>query len=1079
MFKFIWNSWWRNKEKFILLMIGVLIISVGLSFLVGVSQANNGTIVDALQKRWKSSYDIVVRPPESRSVTEDMKLLEPNFMSGIDGGISMEQYEEIKAMSDIDVAAPIAMIGNYNNEISLGKMTIKEPGVYRMKRTEKDHTGAGEESFSSNFYFTVGAWAPSGTGREYGTGIFSGVLNYETQIMMAAIDPEAESRLVGIDQAVIKGENSRFFQTGDHAEVYDLGDGVIENHVPVLISSKSFLDGEVTYTAEKLDLPFNTSEQAKTMEKVAKEGGEAYLEKQTGTAVASETFTTGQVQQKTLQRIMNPGQNVKGAALEGAASGWMGYKPTPVNYRPVTSPFGERWPFAYEVKPFIQPQDSQFYLSQTYRPVKLFSEDIMDWPRVKPNFIGVFDPQKLNLSKDPLTELPMETYFPSKAQWVLDENQKPVNPPVTMKPVNNPYGFLTKPPLILTTLDAAEKILGDKPIAAIRVKVKGVASLDEASQNLLKKTAEKIEKETGLETDITLGSSPQPALTHIPGLEGKEALGWIEQPWIKIGSSFAIFKEAKAGLSAVIGSVILVAIVYVFSSNLMMMYARKKEFAVLLSLGWRPGQLSKLLFLESTILGLIVSVISWLILGWITITNDLKTDAVRVLLIGFFGLLIYWLGTIIPSLAVRRIKPYESMKAGEISNQKRYVKTDHLAGMSLNYMLARWKRSLLAIASIAVPSAMFMFFIFITFRLRGVMYTTWLGQYVAVEIGVMQYVAMGIAFLIAILTTVEIIWQNVVERQPELAVMKAIGWRNGTIRKMILLEGAINGLAAGVIGFILALFAIRQVYGQVPGAELPILSLTILLPVLAGMISAVFPAQKAVGIQPYQALSGGVQNSKKTEKQFKIIFSGAGVLLATGVILLLASAIPSAQPSNETAVSAPAAEGTKGAAIKTYHANNKKEETPDKKENKKNAFSTTISGAGYIIKPGATHGNDPYLTIGAKTASPDRLSVKKKEAELITLPVTVETKNADSGTQVFYPQGYTMLDSQGNIYEPVDVTILEKKNLVSTRLKSPGMAKVLVTFEVPKKAEKLILSPKELFLARNVVVEVKGKIIDK
>ncbi len=60
MLKFIWNSWWRNKERFILLLVGVLIVSTGLSYLIGTTQANNGTVVDELQKRWGSSYDIVV-----------------------------------------------------------------------------------------------------------------------------------------------------------------------------------------------------------------------------------------------------------------------------------------------------------------------------------------------------------------------------------------------------------------------------------------------------------------------------------------------------------------------------------------------------------------------------------------------------------------------------------------------------------------------------------------------------------------------------------------------------------------------------------------------------------------------------------------------------------------------------------------------------------------------------------------------------------------------------------------------------------------------------------------------------------
>lgn len=59
-------------------------------------------------------------------------------------------------------------------------------------------------------------------------------------------------------------------------------------------------------------------------------------------------------------------------------------------------------------------------------------------------------------------------------------------------------------------------------------------------------------------------------------------------------------------------SVIAVAIVYVWSSGIVNLLAKRKEFAVLLSIGWRPSQLNHLLFIESSIVGLVVAFISWI-----------------------------------------------------------------------------------------------------------------------------------------------------------------------------------------------------------------------------------------------------------------------------------------------------------------------------------------------------------------------------------------------------------------------------------------------------------------------------------
>ena len=94
-----------------------------------------------------------MRPPDTRSVTEELNLLEPNYQSGLSSGITMEQYEKIKTMEDIDVAAPIAMIGFMNNAIEMNTLTISEPGVYRLKITDETDTGAGIRKDGGDTYY--------------------------------------------------------------------------------------------------------------------------------------------------------------------------------------------------------------------------------------------------------------------------------------------------------------------------------------------------------------------------------------------------------------------------------------------------------------------------------------------------------------------------------------------------------------------------------------------------------------------------------------------------------------------------------------------------------------------------------------------------------------------------------------------------------------------------------------------------------------------------------------------------------------------------------------------------------------
>ncbi|MEW8976325.1 MAG: FtsX-like permease family protein, partial [Exiguobacterium sp.] len=426
----------------------------------------------------------------------------------------------------------------------------------------------------------------------------------------------------------------------------------------------------------------------------------------------------------------------------------------------------------------------------------------------------------------------------------------------------------------------------DKAISAIRVNVKGVETMNATSEKKLKAVAQEIEDKTGLITDVTLGSSPQLALTYLPGLKGESALGWIQQPWIKLGSSMAIFQEAKVGMSGIIASVIAVALVYVFSSNIILLYARKKEFAILLSLGWRPRQLSKLLFLEATLLGTLVALISWTILGSFWLTTDHPIALSRIILIGLAGLLIYWGGTLVPMTLIRRIQPFESMRSGEVSKGRRFVRAQSVLGMSINQLATYWQRTILSTIAIALPTSLFIFFLFITFRLKGVLYATWLGEYVALEVGTMHYVAMGVALLIAILTTTEIMWQNVNERKSQLAVLKATGWRNGQIRTLVLSEGLMTGLFAGIIGLLIALAMIGFVYNQFPTGELGFLSIMLLIPAITGVLGALLPAQRAVSITPNAAIGSVATNTKATERRFRLALSAVGGALVVGVASL-------------------------------------------------------------------------------------------------------------------------------------------------------------------------------------------------
>ncbi|MCT4784785.1 FtsX-like permease family protein [Exiguobacterium aestuarii] len=1060
MLKFIWNSWWRNKERFILLLVGVLIVSTGLSYLVGLTESNKGTVVSELEKRWKSSYHLVVRPHGTRSVTEELDLLEPNYMSGLDGGITLEQYEQIKQIEDIEVAAPIAMIGSHDYFEDVGEFDISKPVVYRVLFSEETNTGATVEVEESSTYF-LGGWRPTDADPNYGLsptmpgGKF--VPAYGSSFMIAGVDPEAEAALVGLDKAIIEKEGiSRYFEQSGEIEVQD---GI--THIPVLMSSKMFVDATMEYRLEEVELPFESLDTTEIADKVREAGGETFLDTLPGKETSRlDKISTKEVHQKLIQSFMD-GQGFS-FANESNGFEFLAFRPSSLDYEPVKSPFSDRWPFAYQVKPYEVPEDSIYPYKQMYRPLSTFGETSATWPKVKLNYIGVFDPGKLDMARDPLTDLPMETYFPAKADWVIDADDEPVNPVKEMLPVNNDRGFLTRPPLVLTTLEAAAAILGDEPISAIRVNVSGVNELNEESEAKLQAIAKEIEEKTGLITDVTLGSSPQMALTYLPGLQEGEALGWVQQPWVRLGSSFTIFEETKMGMGGVIASVILVAILYVFTSNVIMLYARKKEFAVLLSLGWGPRQLSRLLLMEALLLGGVVALIAWSILGAFLLAGETATTGIRVILIGFGGLGIYVMGSLVPMMMIRRIKPYEALRSGATTRGLRLVRAEGVIGMAFNQLVTQWKRTLLTLLAIAVPTSLFMFFLFVSVRLQGVMFTSLLGEYVALEVGTMHYVAMGVSLLIAVLTTTEVMWQNINERRSEIAILKATGWRSSNIRGLVLLEGGLLGLMAGVIGLIVAGILVWNVYGSLPLTEVLFLTATLLVPIITGLGGALLPAQMAVNVMPYQAMRGTQVNTKRTERRFKWVLGTVAGGLGAAVLTLFFFALPDGAGPDQSRETQEVVEGTSGEKIEDLDSGQSKHTEAESVSSSNDAIEDRGQKAYRYYEAGDPAYEDEYITIGDPVEPPQDTPSPSEGNKLVSIPLTAdvffEDKNYEGGTFKFAPQGYPLLDQKGDEYKQVSHTVVEQGGWENKAyLRVPSVTKLILTYEVPKETERVAL----------------------
>lgn len=122
-------------HRFALLVIGLAVVHAAV-YLLGATTLTAAVTADQdLSRYWRTTYDILVRPPASRSPIETaFGLVQANHLSGLSGGIAFEQYAMIKTLPGVEVAAPIAMLGFIPPERMVFAVfdRLTTPGAYKI-----------------------------------------------------------------------------------------------------------------------------------------------------------------------------------------------------------------------------------------------------------------------------------------------------------------------------------------------------------------------------------------------------------------------------------------------------------------------------------------------------------------------------------------------------------------------------------------------------------------------------------------------------------------------------------------------------------------------------------------------------------------------------------------------------------------------------------------------------------------------------------------------------------------------------------------------------------------------------------
>ena len=820
-----WSQVRFRPARTLALVIGVLVAAAAFTVLTAASRTVQARTVGTVAANFRPAYDILVRPKGARTALESKTgTVQPDFLSGIYGGITMAQWHQIERIPGVQVAAPIAMVGYAQLNASTfvpvpaaalagsgrqlyristtyvsdnGASRVTQPPAYlyvtplRLRggnnTTATDGTGPGCTLYAGS---TVSAKAnPFGTAAQSYTSCWSRVNQYDLPpgpgghsragyyvewnipVLIAAIDPDAEARLDGLDKALVSGHYLKEKQ-GDAGPT-----------LPILASSDSGMNEYAQTTVQRLTAPSRMPDM-----------NAAWASAQASAPGRTAATARTTAQQGYILVLTGHGPSLELTNRQGTFIGipFSGYWSVgPLHYqrttagaltpRQVVNP-SSVWYIGGGYAAAMDDEDSQYRTvtshlkpgAENFAPGQVF-------PFIK--VTGLFDPARIT-SFSRLSQVPLADYQPVAVAPATAASRQALHGS-DLLPSQNLGGLVSQPVNLITTFSALPVLQNTDfftgvhaadPISAIRVKVAGVTGAGALARERISAVAAQIAQRTGLDVDIVAGSSPSPRTIDLPaGRFGQPPLT-LSENWVKKGVAVAILNAVDKTSVTLFTLILVVCVLFVGNAATAAVRGRRRELGVLAAVGWRRSRLFATVLGELAGIGLAAGLLAAATALPVSAALGLDVSPGRALLAVPVAMAVAVVAGLTPAWLAARADPVSSVRPPVLAVRRAHQPRGITSLAVLN--VARTPgRTLIGVASLAVGIAALTLLTAVTFAFRGVVVGSLLGNAIAVQVRGVNYVAAGATAALGVLAVADVVFLNITERAAELATMRSFGWQ--------------------------------------------------------------------------------------------------------------------------------------------------------------------------------------------------------------------------------------------------------------------------------------------------------------
>ncbi|HYZ77977.1 MAG TPA: FtsX-like permease family protein [Gaiellaceae bacterium] len=706
-------------------------------------------------------------------------------------------------------------------------------------------------------------------------------------ILLAAIDPVQEERLLHLDRAVVSG---RALEPKDRDFVSQIG-GFGHRFVPVMVSRRNYVRETLDVAVERLrihrpkDVPglltagicevrYLPCPAGQTRKAPAgwPRGTTAYsfLTGARGTVVghAAVPIATG------YRGLLFGGRVVRGFTTNDSPNFWTVSATT---YRRLAG--GALQPLTTTNR--LQAYSNPVYAATGFVGVPADNRDVQfrrltNHPgsaqilagnvAARPTFaiVGRYDPAKLP-GFSPLSKVPLETYYPPLLEPRGAESTRILHGQ-PLAPTQNLADYIQQPPLMLTTIRAlgafthrrsfvgSPPLDAKAPISVIRVRVSGATGPDARSEARIRSVALRIHNRTGLDVDITAGSSPHPLTIRLPrGKFGRPALT-LSEGWVKKGVSVAFLNGVGRKQLALFTLIPLLCCLFLGNGTYAAARVRRAEIGTLLTLGWSPRMIFSALLGEVLVIGFLAGLLGVGIAAALVAVLSLHAQLWVTLLVLPVSLAIALVAGLLPAWHAARAEPLTALRP-PVADVKRTHPVQDLTRLAFVNLRRVPARALVGGCGLMLGACALTVLLAVQRSFQGVLAGTLLGDAISIEIRGFDYLAVGLVIALAALSIADVLYLNLRERQAELVTLRTFGWSERHLARVVGAEALALALGSTLIGAALGI-VVCAVFLAVPFSSLVLGALAAVSGgILATLLASLLPLSQLERLTPPTVLA--------------------------------------------------------------------------------------------------------------------------------------------------------------------------------------------------------------------------------